>query len=642
MRFTTSIALAALLGLSLTHLPEAHPCTSILVSKGASAAQAPMITYAADSHTLYGELIVRPRASYPEGAMRDIYDWDTGKYLGKIRQARLTHQVVGLVNEHQVAIGETTFGGREELTDPTAVVDYGSLMAIALERATSARGAIKVMAEITAEYGYASSGESFSIADAHETWLMEMISKGPKNKGAVWVARRIPDGMVSAHANQARIRQFPLNDAANTLYAKDVISFARSQGYFTGKDTEFSFADAYAPMTFEGLRFCEARVWSVFRRAAPSQKLTSDAVSGHRADKPLPLWIKPDKKLSNADVMALMRDHFEGTEFDLSQGLGAGPYHLPYRFRPLTWSVDGKKYLNERSISTQQTGFSMVAELRADLPGPVGGLLWFGMDDTASTVYVPMYAGLESAPPSWAPGAGTLGRFSWNSAFWVFNWVANFAYGRYSEIILDIQKEQRDLEGSFLARQAEIEREAVALYKESPERARAYLSHYSTTQAEATVARWRQLGESLLVKYLDGNLKDEAGKVQHPGYPSDWLARVAAADGAALAVGKLPGENAPDAPVVVTGYFHSRAELGELGADVPDDFPFGTDKLLYVAGNDKCARPPACCVQPTPDATNGKLLLPVPEAKDGCGARAVLVRLPKESRAPLFRAVLEH
>jgi len=439
--------------------------------------------------------------------MLDIYEWDTGKYLGQIRQVPKTYAVVGNMNEHQVAIGETTYGGRHELRDDsTAILDYGSLMYIALQRSKTAREAIKVMTDLVAEYGYYSEGESFSISDPNEVWIMEMIGKGSGNKGALWVARKIPDGYICAHANQARIRQFPLNDPENCLYAQDVISFARDKAYFTGKDKDFSFADAYAPLDYGALRFCEARVWQMFRRAAPSLNLASDYVKGVSGAEPLPLWIKPDKKLSVHDVMELMRDHFEGSEFDLSKGIGAGPYARPYRWRPLTWKVDGVQYLNERATSTQQTGFSFVAQSRSWLPDPIGGVHWFGVDDTYSTVYIPMYCGITKVPKSYAVGTGSFHEFTWESAFWVFNFVSNFSYLRYSDMIKDVQKVQRELEAKFLADQPEIEKAALALYNQAPQLARDYLTEYSVNLGNSVVKRWKKLGEFLLYKYLDGNV----------------------------------------------------------------------------------------------------------------------------------------
>jgi dipeptidase len=488
-----------------------------------------MITYAADSHVLYGELYYTPAADHMPGSMLDIYEWDTGKYLGKIKQVPHTYSVVGNMNEHQVAIGETTYGGRKELKDPRAIMDYGSLMYIALQRAKTAREAIKVIADLMDEYGYYSSGESLSISDPNEVWIMEMISRGPKKKGAVWVARRVPDGYICAHANQARITTFPLKDPKNCLYAEDVISFAREMGYYKGEDKDFSFADAYAPLDFGGLRFCEARVWSFFNRAAPSLKLPVEYAKGNADAERLPLWIKPDKKLSVRDVIELMRDHFEGTEMDMTKDVGAGPYCLPYRWRPLTWKLnkdDKVKYFNERAVSTQQTGFSFVTQSRSWLPDPVGGVLWFSVDDTYSTVYIPMYCGIREVPKSFAVGTGSFNEFTWESAFWVFNFVSNYTYSRYCDMIKDVQKVQRELEGNFFALQPEVEKAALNLYKKAPELARDYLTAYSVKHGNAVVKRWKKLGEFLIFKYLDGNVKDELGKVTHPGYPKAWYQKV--------------------------------------------------------------------------------------------------------------------
>jgi len=519
-----------------------YACTNFLISKGASIDGSTMITYAADAHVLYGELYYTPAAKHLAGAMLDIYEWDTGKYLGQIKQVAETYAVVGNINEHQVSIGETTYGGRSELVDSTGIMDYGSLMYIALQRAKTAREAIKVMTDLVAEYGYYSSGESFSVADPKEVWIFEIIGKGPGNKGAVWVARRIPDGYICAHANQARIRQFPLNDPENCLYAKDVISVARSKEYFNGKDKDFSFADSYAPLDYGALRFCEARVWSMFRRAAPSLKLSTDYVKGVEGARPLPLWIKPDHKLSTREVIEFMRDHFENSEFDMSKGIGAGPYHLPYRWRPLTWMVDSVKYLNERATSTQQTGFSFVTQARSWLPDPVGGILWFGVDDTYSTVYVPMYCGIKRVSKSYAVGTGSFNDFTWESAFWVFNFVANYTYSRYCDMIKVVQTVQRELEGKFWADQPAVDAAAVALYQKSPRLASDYLTEYSVKAGDETTKRWKKLGEFLIYKFLDGNVKDEKFKVTHPGYPKEWYRRIVDENGEHFRMKKLEGE----------------------------------------------------------------------------------------------------
>ena len=499
-----------------------------------------MITYAADSHEFYGELVLRPAGVHQPGTMREIYEWDTGKFLGRIAQAPVTYSVVGNMNEHQVAIGETTYGGREELAGPAGIVDYGSMMFIALERAKTAREAIEVIGKVLDEYGYASTGESFSISDPNEAWIMDLIGKGKDAKGAVWVARRVPDGYISGHANNPRIRQFPLSDPANCLYSKDVIQFARDKGWFAGRDEEFSFADTYAPPDFGALRFCDSRVWCAFRRAAPSADLPVDLIDGSQAERRLPLWIKPDRKLSVADVMRLMRDHFEDTPLDMRNDVGAGPFNLPYRWRPMTWKVDDATYVHERATSTQQTGFSFVAQSRGWLPDAVGGVLWFGLDDTYSTVYVPMYCGITEAPHGYAAGTATFSKFSWDSAFWVFNFVANWAYGRYSDMIQDIQVVQQELEGKFFAEQPEIDAAALKLHATGEALSRDFLTQYSVKQGEMVVARWRKLGEFLIWKYLDGNVRDAQGKVTHPRYADDWYRCIVRLEGDAKQVKEFP------------------------------------------------------------------------------------------------------
>lgn len=634
------VLLFALLVTSLLSLPiRADACTSVLVSKGASSDGSTLVTYAADSHDIYGELVVTPARDHAPGTTREIYEWDTGKRLGEVSEVPHTYAVIGNMNEHQLAIAESTFGGREELHDPTGIIDYGSLISLALERAKTAREAIAVMTSLVQTYGYASSGESFSIADPNEVWLLELIGKGPGVKGAVWAARRLPDGTVSAHANQARIRELP-NDAG-TLFAKDVVSFARSKGYFTGKDGEFSFADAYAPLTAEALRFCEARVYSVFRRAAPSLQLSADYVMGKPGAKRLPLWVKPDQKLGVKQTMELMRDHFEGTPLDMSQDVGAGPFGLPYRWRPLTWESGGVTYGNERAISTQQTGFSFVSQSRAGLPF---GVLWFGVDDTYSTVYMPMYTSLREAPAALSAATGSFHRFSWDSAFWVFNFVANLSYARYQDMIVDVRRVQGELEGRFLAEQAGREAHALKLATTSAEHAREYLSQVSHSAVAATLSRWRTLGEQLLVKYLDGNVRDETGKAGHPPYPQAWYDRIARETGAHLQVTKLPGEEAPLKRVHGAGYFHSRAELGEWADAAAAGVDFETQRLVLLPGKDRCARPPMCCAEAKPTTVQGKpaLLLVPPKAAaksadaPGCGKPGWLFVVPKGSELPLY------
>ncbi|MCP4153853.1 MAG: dipeptidase [bacterium] len=534
-KISLAIVLTVALLLQVLAPVTAGACTNYLVSKGASADGSTMITYVADAHVLYGELYYTPPGRHLKDSMMKVYDWDSGRYLGEIKQVEETYSVVGNMNEHQVAIGETTYGGRKELRDPKGIVDYGSLMYIALQRSKTAREAIDVMTGLANEYGYASSGESFSISDKNEVWIFEIIAKGPKNKGIVWVARRVPEGYICAHANQARIRQFPLKDK-NCLYAPDVITFAREQGYFKGEDKDFSFVDAYAPPDFGALRFCEARVWNMFNRAAPSLKIAEkygDYVKGNPKAEPLPLWIKPDNKLTARDVIELMRDHFEGTDLDMTKDIGAGPYRLPYRWRPLEWKVDGVSYFNERAVSTQQTGFSFVAQSRSWLPDPIGGINWFSVDDTYSTVYIPMYCGIQRVPKSFAVGTADFHAFSWDSAFWVFNFVSNFAYSRYCEMIEDIQILQRELEGKFFANQKQIDDAALILYNngKTPQLARNFLTEYSVKQGDDTVKRWKKLGEYLVYKYMDGNIKagneqNSKKKVEHPGYPKAWYKHI--------------------------------------------------------------------------------------------------------------------
>ncbi|HEX9009983.1 MAG TPA: C69 family dipeptidase [Holophagaceae bacterium] len=535
----------ALLAILLSAGAALEACTNLLVTKGASKDGSTMITYAADSHTLYGELYFKRGGTHLPGEMRDIVEWDTGKFLGRIPEAPVTYTRVGNMNEHQLAIAETTFGGRKELQVPSGIVDYGSLIYIALERARTAREAIEVMTNLAETYGYASEGESFSIADPNEAWILEMIGKGKGQKGALWVAYRLPDGTISAHANQSRIRQFPLNDPKNALYSRDLIPFAREHGWFKGEDRDFSFADTYAPLTYGALRFCEARVWSLFRRAAPSQDLPIDYVKAVKGAKPLPLCIRPDHKLDVRDAMELMRDHYEGTEFDMTKDVGAGPFALPYRWRPMTWKIDGQEYLHERAISTQQTGFSFVAQPRAWLPDPVGGVLWFGVDDTYTTCYVPISCGVQAPPHAFAEGTGNFSEFSWDSAFWTFNFVSNYTYTRWSDMIQDVQKVQRGFEGRFTAEQPDVDRRALALYKEDPGLAKDYLTKRAADVSAEVVARWQKLGQFLIWKYLDGNVRDEKGKVTFPRYPDAWYRRIVKDHGDAIQMKKVEGL-APD------------------------------------------------------------------------------------------------
>ncbi len=530
-----------ILTLSALSVQDANTCTNFLVTRGASVNGATMITYAADAHFLYGELYYRPAADHPAGSMTKIYEWDTGKFLGEIKQVSHTYSVVGLMNEHQLAIGETTYGGHPELVDSTGIIDYGSLMFLALQRAKTAREAIQVMGDLMAEYGYYSLGESFSIADKNEVWIMDLIGKGPGNTGAVWVARRIPDGYVSAHANQARITTFPLDDPETCIYAEDVISFAREQGYFDGKDKNFSFSDTYAPVTFGGARFCEARVWSFFSKITGGMDQYLDYAKGENLENRMPLWVKPSTKLAAHDLMNYMRDHYEGTPLDMTQDVGAGPYRMPYRWRPLTWSVGDVTYCNERATATQQTGYSFVTESRNWLPDWIGGIFWFGVDDAATTVYNPMYCGIERVPEHFEVGNGDMITYSETSAFWAFNFVSNFCYLRYDLMTPDVLKVQSELETKYIRNTEAVDMAAVELYNKDPELAREFLTDYSISVGERTFKRWKELGHYLLVKYMDGNVKKEKdGKFiyngygrnippnpDQPGYPDWWYEKIA-------------------------------------------------------------------------------------------------------------------
>ena len=514
---------------------EAEACTNLIVGKNASADGSTIISYSADSYGLFGELYHFPAGLHKKGEMLDIYEWDSGKYLGQIAQAKETYNVIGNMNEHQLTIGETTFGGRPELVDSTGVIDYGSLIYIALQRSRNAREAIKVMTDLVQEYGYYSSGESFTIADPNEVWIMEMIGKGPGVRGAVWVAVRVPDDCIAAHANQSRIHQFNMNDKENCLYSSDVISFAREKGYFSGVNKEFSFADAYAPLDFGARRFCEARVWSYYNMFTDRGQEFLPYIQG-TSDTPMPLFVKPNRKLSVQDVQRAMRDHYEGTPLDLSQDFGAGPYHAPYRLSPLTFKVDGEEYFNERPISTQQSGFVFVAQMRAQLPDPVGGVLWFGTDDANMISFVPVYCCTTRVPECYTrvDGADYI-TFSWNSAFWIYNWVANMVYPRYDLMIGDLREVQQRLEQSFFTAQPGIEQVAQELYKKDPKEAVSFLTNYTNQMAQGAFASWKKLGEYLVVKYNDGvtkRVKDgrfernaigQPARVIRQGYPEEFL-----------------------------------------------------------------------------------------------------------------------
>lgn len=515
-------------------------CTNFLVGKKASKDGSVFISYSADSYGMSGYLAHFPAATHPEGAMRDVYDWDTGVFLGRIPEARVTYNVMGNINEHQVAIAETTFGGRPELVDTTGIIDYGSLMYIALQRSRTAREAIDVMTSLVQEYGYYSSGESFSIADPNEVWILELIGKGGKEKGAVWVAVRIPDDCISAHANQARIRKFDMKDKENVRYSKDVVKFARKMGYYNGSDADFDFAAAYCPADFGGLRYCDARAWSFFNMFADADMSKYVAwASGDATAEPMPLYFKPKAPLSLQDVQRGMRDHYENTPFDITNDLGAGPYKMPYRISPLSCEVDGKEYFNERPISTFQTAFTFVAQLRSFMPDAVGGVMWFGTDDANMVVYTPVYCCATAVPDCYAKQYADPVEFSWKSSFWVFNWVSNMIYPKYSMVIDDMRNVQGELENGIYELSREVELKALDAVKASPEYAVAMLTDFTCNTAETVLAEWKKFGEKIIVKYNDFVVKkEENGKIKRsntglvdeivrPGYPKEFWKKIA-------------------------------------------------------------------------------------------------------------------
>ena len=538
-------------------------CTNLIISKGASTDHSVMITYAADSHTRYGAIAFFPAADHKSGDLCEVYHYESGKLLGAIPEATHTFSVIQFMNEYQVAIGETTYGGLDSLSSqPGAILDYGSLMRIGLQRSKTAREMIKVMTELVEKYGYASGGESFSISDANEAWIMEIIGKGKYEKGAVWVARLIPDGYVSGHANQARITSFPFqkinnwNDPKQSVYhSHDVISFAKTNGFYKGSDDSFSFSDVYNPLNFGGARFCDARIWSFFRKISKeirdSEPITNyilgkfsretnfmdgSSNTNRFVSNRLPLWVKPDSAVSLQQVMAAMRDHYEDTPLDMRNDPGAGPFKSPYRWRPMEFEVDSVMYLCERAIATQQTGYSFVAQSRNWLPAPVGGIFWFGVDDTDGCVYSPMYCGINYIPESFALGNGSMISWSETSAFWTFNQLNNWAYSRYNLIHPEIQKYQAQLENQFISGVQVTDKQASELYKQNPGSATDYLTGYSVFSGNKLVADWKLFYQYLFMKYMDGNIKITEGhklldngngknvpkRVLQPGYGKEW------------------------------------------------------------------------------------------------------------------------
>ena len=553
--------------MTLSAFYRCEACTNIIVTPGASADGSSMVSYAADSHTLYGELYFSPAARFNAGSRLAIREWDTNRPLGDIAQAGSTYQTVGNMNEHQLVIAETTWGGREELYDGSAVMDYGSLIYVTLQRARTAREAIETIVELANTYGYASSGETFSIADTEEAWIMDLVGKGPGNKGIVWVARRIPDGYICAHANQARITTFPLDDPENCLYAPDVISFARQMGWFDGSDQEFSFRDAYNPLNFGGARGCEARAWSAFnilcdgvftyeqdgREVSRPAGDWLDYAMGYDLDGQMPLFVKPSRKLTMKDVADVMRDHFEGTPMDMTLDIGAGGNALPYRWRPMDFEWEGKTYTNERAIATQQTGFWFVAQSRGYLPDEVGALLWFGCDDAATSYLTPVYVSTLEIPECLRVGNGDMLHYSPTSQFWMCNRVANACYKMYNQMAPVARKAADEFELSQMNEHVPaMDAEAAELIgRGRVKKARKLLTEYTVGTAQAQFGNWTALEELLLVKFIDGNVKAQAedGSFLHseysegipegltqPGYTDRWKAAVVRDNGETLEV----------------------------------------------------------------------------------------------------------
>ena len=561
---------------AIFHASDARGCTNVIVTKGASADGSCMVSYAADSHSLFGELYFKPEKDWKLGDKLRVYDWDSGQYLGLIDQVEHTYKTIGNMNEHQLIIAETTFGGRAELADPNGIMDYGSLIYITLQRAKTAREAIKVMTDLTKRYGYFSEGETFSIIDKNEAWIMEMVGKGKKEKGSVWVARRIPDGFICSHANQSRITTFPLNDPANCLYAPDVISFARENGWYDGPDSEFSFCDAYCPADFGGLRGCEARAWSAFNILCngwftfydnDGNLVTKDAYSyldfamGYNPENKMPLWVKPSKKVTMKNVADVMRDHYEGTPMDMTQDIGAGGNALPYRWRPMDFEFNGKTYTNERAIATQQTGFWFVGQARCDYPDVVGGILWFGTDDAATSYLTPIYANSNKVPECFKEGNGNLLSYSPTSSFWMNNRISNACYKMYNIMAPYVRERIDKFENEQMEKIRQIDTHALDLYKKARDGAekrgkkengtydamsdtgksfaavKKFLTKYSVNTAQDMFHDWCKLEETLLVKYIDGNVKAQNpdGSFKHtefstgipdgltqPGYTDTW------------------------------------------------------------------------------------------------------------------------
>jgi dipeptidase len=529
MKHTTTFKVLLIILLGGLFSFRGNTCTNILISKGASADGSVMISYLADAGGLMDPLHFYPGGTYKPGDSLELFSWHTGKSLGWIAQVPQTYRVIGNMNEHQVAIGETTFGGREELHDPNGFIDYGNMMYITLQRAKSAREAIQIMTNLANTYGYKRTGESFSVADKHEAWVLEIIGKGKYGKGIVWAAARVPEGYISAHANQARIRQINFKDKENWMWSEDVVSFAKERGWFDGKNKDFSFADTYAPLTPTALLLCEGRVWSIFNRAAPSQEFSADYWRCVEGAEPYPLFIKPDRKVTLQDMKWFVRDHFHGTPYYTGEGFAAGPYKNPYRWRSLFFQLEGDTtmtYSWERTIAQSQTGFSFISQSRSWLPNEVGGIFWYGVDDTYSNAYMPLYMGMTRPPVSLV--TGNIFEFDWESAFWVFNLVANYAYGLYNIIIEEIQEVQAEVESRAQTMTTAVDIAAASLYETNPDLMREYLTDFSVNNAEYTVNRWRELGHYLFAKYNDRYIRTSDEYRPWPsgvGYPQEHYKR---------------------------------------------------------------------------------------------------------------------
>ena len=529
--------------LALMTYVTASACTNFIITRGASTDGSNMVTYAADSHQLFGALYSYVPGKY--SPTMPVREWDTGRMLGEIAQVKTTYRTLGNSNEHSLFITETTFGGRPELEDPKGGIDYGSLIYITLQRAKTAREAISIIVDLANTYGYASSGESFSLIDPEEAWIMELIGKGPNDKGIVWVARRIPDGYVSAHANQARITTFPWDDPENCLYAPDVADVARKFGWFKGENKDFSFAEAYAPLDFGAMRGCEARVWAFFRTVADDMDQYEDYAMGHNKHNPMPLWVKPRTKIAPKVVMDCMRDHYEGTKMDMTTDIGAGGEGLPYRWRPMYWEVDGVQYCNERATATQQTGFWLLGQARPKKTG----ILWFGTDDAATSPLTPIYVTSQEVPECLKEGNGSMLEYSDTSMFWITNRVAQFAYLRYNIVGKHVRSEVDKWENAMLETVKKIDI-MMGNVGYSPKKMKKIATEFSVETAQTLFQKWAQLDKYLMVKYIDGNVKGEdangfidngngmniPGKIEQPGYTEQWKRAVAKDKGEILKV----------------------------------------------------------------------------------------------------------